>query len=231
MSSFMIQAECKMQFAQDTLAVKECSEAVKSAYGAGAVGCFPSTATVCRKGDGSISMDRLCVGDEVLVVDSYGIMTYQPVLTFLHLVKGSHNIKFDFLKISHRSGDLEIHPDHLISVTRRGRTTYIPARELMTGDSLSSVWIDGSFCLSHVLSVEHVEKKGLYCPLTQSGTIIVDGVWCSCYSPPAGEAVGCHFSHEMCHLSLFPLRMVGASAGPVVEGIHPYCQALMSLSN
>lgn len=217
--------------------MKECSEAIRAAYGkAGghhvrAAGCFPANATVCKKGTGSICMDALCVGDEILVADSEGNLVYEPVLTFLHLFRGSRNVLFEYIKVTHSAGELVIHPDHLLNVTRRGLTAYMAARDLVPSDFISSVWIDGSFSLSSVTAVEHVSQKGLYCPLTYSGTIVVDGVWCSCYSPPPKEWLGYVATHETCHFSVLPLRLHGGAPGPGTEGVHPYCQVLISLTS
>ena len=176
-------------------------------------------------------MDALCVGDEILVVNSEGNLVYEPVLTFLHLFRGSRNVLFDYIKVTHSAGELFIHPDHLLNVTRRGLTSYMAACELLPSDFISSIWIDGSFSLSRVVTVEHASKKGLYCPLTYSGTIVVDGIWCSCYSPPPKEWLGYSTSHECCHVSVLPLRLCSGTPGPGTEGVHPYCQALISLTS
>jgi Hint module len=214
----------------DSLAIQECTGAIKAAFGGGSSGCFPSIATVCKRGVGTVSMAELRIGDEILVADSYGNLIYEPVITFLHLFHASRNVLFDYLQINHSSGHILIHPDHLISVTRRGQTTYLPAHEIRRTDFISAVWLDGSFTLSSVSGVERVSKKGLYCPLTYSGTVIVDGVLCSCYSPPSAF-LGYRCTHEAAHVAVLPLRLQSAGVGPGTEGIHPYCQALMYLTS
>lgn len=52
------------------------------------------------------------------------------------------------------------------------------AKKVEVGDSL----VDQTFKLKQVTQIRTVELEGLYAPLSQSGTIIVNGFTTSCYA-------------------------------------------------
>lgn len=55
-----------------------------------------------------------------------------------------------------------------------------------------------------VRSIGRVCLVGAYAPLTASGELLVNGVLCSCYSPPTAWMV----PHGACHASMLPVRLL-----------------------
>ncbi|XP_060944313.1 indian hedgehog B protein-like [Limanda limanda] len=77
---------------------------------------------------------------------------------------------------------------------------------------------------SVVSFVEEQMSTGLYAPLTQHGSIVVNGVLASCYA-----AVD---NHHLAHWALSPLRFFYSLIGPLeaqTEGLHWYPRLLQSL--
>merc|ERR1719245_865408 len=104
-------------------------------------------------------------------------------------------------------------------------------------------WIDGSLSMPEVLSVERRRVRGLYAPLLDCGTLLVDGTAASCYAIPRNLADTSAYRraakvtrggvHAVCHASFLPLRALcraaahagGAAPGKKAihpGGIHPY---------
>ena len=55
------------------------------------------------------------------------------------------------------------------------------AREVTVGTKVSTVH-QGSLLSTEIVSLGLESLAGLYAPLTQTGTMLVDGVWVSCYA-------------------------------------------------
>merc|ERR1711972_658764 len=82
-------------------------------------------------------------------------------------------------------------------------------------------------------------SKGVYAPLTECGTVVVEGILCSCYADIfPGTAMSfisrLAAAHEAAHSALFPLRLVArlglsSKAPEPQKGIHPFCRALLAL--
>merc|ERR1712194_971349 len=64
-----------------------------------------------------------------------------------------------------------------------------------------------------VNEVRRVMLQGAHAPLTASGNLLVDGILCSCYAPPAAWGL----SHRLCHSSMMPLWFLDTMRS-VVEG-------------
>jgi hypothetical protein len=228
---------CKMQFgrADQALAADECSKAVTEAYAGGMLGgaaCFPLHSVVTRREDGIIPLSKLRIGDEILVPTDSGV-GFDSVIGFLHR---DETTAVRFLSVGFGAGKLNIHPDHLVPVIIDGGSKrFKKASELIVSDRIESLWIDGSVVVTEVQSLDSFEDRGLVCPVTRSGLIIVDSVVCSCYSVPTG-IVPFAISHGMCHALMAPLRlsydinMSRMKGEKPVTGINSYAKMLMSLA-
>ncbi len=232
---FSPQMHCNRQFT-DTLSINECSKAVTDAYAADGYSCFPMNSTVSRKGDGLVTLDRINIGDEVLVASDEGTVQYDPVIGFLHW---ENETKHLFLRIQHNDGTLTIHKDHFIpcSSPPDAPVDFMRSNDLNVGDSVRTLWIDGTVKSSTITSISEIEEVGLICPITMSGRIIVDSVDCSCYSPPSGF-LPWNISHAACHFVMAPVRLnyqwnkdklIKSKQPDVPEpGLHPYARILMT---
>jgi hypothetical protein len=221
---------CSKQFPGNALAIDECTKAVTEAFGGGSTACFPMTSLVTRKEDGIVALSQLRVGDEILVPSGENV-AYDPVIGFLHWDDITYT---DFIVVSCGEVALRIHRDHLLPVIRGSRDLFVRASEVKEDDSVQSLWIDGTLSPLKVTSLGSYTEKGLCCPLTMSGKIIVDSVACSCYSSPRG-LLPINLTHSLCHASMAPLRakymFTNDSSTKKVEqtnGIHPYAKALMT---
>lgn len=135
-------------------------------------------------------MRDLQVNDEVMV----GENTFSKVVSFLHRVE---RIDAEFIRIHYeplqgktKGYYITITPKHLIE-TRNGdgddhtSFSYIPAYEVKPNDMLKyHDRIDGNMEYVRVTRVESVrrEESGIYAPLTESGTLVVDNIHVSCFS-------------------------------------------------
>jgi hypothetical protein len=127
--------------------------------------CFSGFNTVYVKGKGTITMDRLQIGDYVRVERN----RYSQVYSFSHI---DRNRKTEFLQIhwdgNETSPPLELSPDHMVYVSG------VPVRgsDVKVGDVLGN---------QRVSRIEWIQRRGLYAPVTMSGKILVSGVLASSY--------------------------------------------------
>ena len=124
-------------------------------------------------------MDQLKIGDLVLSGDG----SFSKVYSFAHK---QPNTKIQYLHVLTASMDknqpLEISAEHLIYVHKEASSAkkLVPAASLKVGQYL--VAHDGSS--SEIRSVKIRPSKGVYSPLTASGTLVVNGVVASNYVSP-----------------------------------------------
>ena len=123
-------------------------------------------------------MDCLKVGDKVQVFTKQGI-GLEPVVTFIHR---QPELMQEFLKITTlKKKFLQITEDHLLFVTKGGQPSAIPARDVSIGDTVYVRGDQGELETDAVQSIKSVYEKGVYAPVTLSGSILVDDVHTSCY--------------------------------------------------
>jgi len=133
--------------------------------------CFSGRTTVQVKGKaGATRMDQLKIGDHVLTKDG---KTYSKVYSFSHYLPQA---QVEFVQIrTATEGDapLEISADHMLFVNDAVQ----PAKYVRVGDTV--IGKDGA--MVPVIAVDHVVQAGAYGPLTETGTIQVNGVAASNY--------------------------------------------------
>ncbi|CAK0856250.1 unnamed protein product [Prorocentrum cordatum] len=118
----------------------------------------------------------------------------------------------------------------------------LPAAALAQGQWILRVDpLCGSFRRVQVSEVAEVSDKGWYAPLTQCGTVVVEGALCSCYADALPATLPGWFrrfatTHQAMHQAVLPLRLAALFAAAPQKGaealegrIHPYCRALMAL--
>ena len=170
-------------------------------------GCFPESATVVVKNGFRKTMDSLRSGEYIQVIDN-GEICFEPVITFIHR---QPEVLQEFLSITTATNkNLKITEDHLLFVKRKGRAIAIPARDTETGDTL---YVRGNNILTTdtVQAIISVYEKGVYAPVTLSGTILVNDVHASCYFDV--------LSHEWSHRAMGAARAIYHVSPWMVEWI------------
>lgn len=156
--------------------------------------CFPGSSVVQVQGSGSLTMERLRVGDHVLVERDHNNFVYEPVLGFLH----AQSARFGHLRILHEEGVFRTSSSHLVFVASDASEKSKLAADIVIGDRLVA---HGR--RSKVLDITWDVSDGAYAPMTQSGKIIVDGVAASNY---ASAHDGMKLAHHVAHAFFFPVR-------------------------
>ena len=143
-------------------------------------GCYPASATFVDVAGRRRQMESLLLGEEVQVITNKGV-TSKPVITFIHR---QPDLFQEFLQITtlRYKKILKITEDHLIFVEKNGKEAAIPARDVKIGDMVY-VKVGGQEMLEKdaVQCVSIVFERGVYAPVTLSGTILVNDVNTSCY--------------------------------------------------
>ena len=143
-------------------------------------GCYPASATFVDVTGRRRQMESLLLGEEVQVITNKGV-TSKPVITFIHR---QPDLFQEFLQITtlRYKKILKITEDHLIFVEKNGKEAAIPARDVKIGDMVY-IKVGGQEMLEKdaVQGVSIVFEKGVYAPVTLSGTILVNDVNTSCY--------------------------------------------------
>jgi hypothetical protein len=214
---------CKDKTKKDNLCdVAEDKEDPCYEHCCGDLSCFPGESVVLIEGSGSVPLAKVRIGDRVLV-ENAGRLVYEPVLTFLHAFRTGPGVDMEYLTITHSLGEFRASSTHLVFVQphRRDASDHAfvqPHRRDASG--LASKIVGnlevGDRLLVAVGTSEHhlVESRvvsirsssgdsGMFAPLTDSGTIVVDQVVASNY---ASTSSGNNLTHRLAHAFLFPVR-------------------------
>ena len=159
-------------------------------------GCFPGSSTFVDK-DGCLrAMKSLQIGEHVQVFANEGIRL-EPVITFIH--REPKELQ-EFLSITTtENNNLKITEDHLLFVEKKGQAIAIPAREVKIGDTVF-VKQNDDMKTGLVQDISSVFEKGVYAPVTLSGTLLVNDVHTSCYFDV--------LSHEWSHRAMGAARVM-----------------------
>lgn len=149
--------------------------------------CFPGKAKVKVVGKGEIPMSALAVGDMVEAMSSTGALTNSKVEFFLHR---DPQIVAPFLRLSTANGRvLVITQDHQLGVVDEDDgVLFMFAGDVQEGMNLVVPARNGH-SLTRITSVTHETNTGIYAPCTTEGTIVVDGLGCSCYALGQHETI------------------------------------------
>jgi len=158
-------------------------------------GCFSGETVVLTEDRGKVLMKDLQLGDRVLASHHHR-PTYAPVYSFVH----KHDYRdMEFLQII--PSMLEVTHDHMIFIQETAQA--IPASSLQVGDQLSNGEV--------IVAIRKVTRRGVYAPLTSSGSLLVNDVLVSNYIAFQGSeyyTIGAmRFSyHWLSHIFNFPYR-------------------------
>jgi hypothetical protein len=161
--------------------------------------CFSAFNSVHVKKKGFIPMHALEVGDWVRT-NHNNEDSFSRILSFMHIDRDAEVNYLQFF-MENKEFPLEVSQNHLLIKDPTGLTmNAVRAQDIQVGDILSG---------SKVARISTVQRRGLYAPVTETGTIWVSGVTASCYVdflssmivPPTLQA---HASHA----ALTPLRVL-----------------------
>lgn len=131
------------------------------------MGCFPNDAIVTTP-KGKKQCCELVLNDKVLVDGG----KYERIIWFSQFDTQSES---SFIQITFRDGKrARATKSHLIMVNNKEIKSF---DQIIIGDKLIY-----KHKLRSVISVETVSGKGLICPITASGSIVIDNVLCTCYA-------------------------------------------------
>ncbi|GFS68227.1 desert hedgehog protein B [Nephila pilipes] len=161
-------------------------------------GCFHGSSAVMTR-DGYKKMKDLKVGDKVASnLEVSGVLAFSKVIAFLHQ---DDNMDVTFVRLETVNGNiLFLTLRHLIFIRGDKNPKAIYAMFLKKGDLIYTSSVTDQIMLAEITNVSYLNMKGVYAPLTESGTIIVDGIWVSCYAEVT--------SHDLVHALFFPVRFL-----------------------
>ena len=200
-------------------------------------GCFPASATVRLESGETRSMADLSVGQRVLTIHHDGSLHYDDVIAFMHR---QPQLMTSFSVITTVDGyQLVATDDHLVFTSADQSASFSDGApptfmsHLHSGNDSVYVTTPDSkhLAVSMVMSVTKVTERGVFAPLTSSGTIVVDGVAASCYALVS--------SHRVAQLAMAPLRLAARTCSwwncyddtlSPVDGVHWYAQFMRRLA-
>lgn len=158
--------------------------------------CFPSDAVALRPNGEAVQMKHLRVGDEVIVIDGSGVFRVSRIFAFGHQHPHVHEQFVTIIAVcseSRHTFRCSLTPDHQIPLHRTDNedSEYLRARDVELGDT---IYVANDWCEAHtdivgapaqlgtVIAIQHETKMGLFAPLTEAGTIVVNGVAASCFA-------------------------------------------------
>ncbi|XP_013877226.1 indian hedgehog B protein [Austrofundulus limnaeus] len=190
-------------------------------------GCFHGNASALLESGARKSIGDLQPGERVLA-SLDGDLVFSEVLTFLDQDPTAHGLFFTLR--TQAGSQISLTAAHLVFVSEGNcsegaepvpgtlRTTYASAAQLG-----QCMLVSGGKTgrLSRISRVSVAVKTGLFAPLTQQGTIVVDGVAASCYAMVD--------QHQLAHWAFTPLRLMYSLTGSTWGqggGVHWYPRAL-----
>lgn len=168
-------------------------------------GCFPGWARVTVAGGMQKSLSSLVTGDRVMALSETGQVVFSQVLLFLHQDQESRST---FLSLETEDGHrLAVTPNHLVFLAPHCRLDISEyqahfASRAKRGDCVLIHTAEGQVRPSPIISVSVEESLGVYAPLTEAGTVFVDGVLASSYALVE--------DHRLAHWAFGPVRLLSS---------------------
>ncbi len=144
--------------------------------------CFSSTSLISTLNEGKKSISDLNYGDMIKTIDqSSNKIVYSKFITYLHR---DEHVLADFIKIiTNQNKTIKISEKHLVATLRNKKVEFILAKNLNENDFLVSYDDNENMIYEEIISIiKYVQEIGVYAPLTETGTMLVDDVLVSCYA-------------------------------------------------
>ncbi|XP_037313278.2 desert hedgehog protein [Pungitius pungitius] len=168
-------------------------------------GCFPGWARVTVAGGVQKSLSSLAPGDRVMALSGTGQVVLSQVLLFLHRDRESWST---FLSLETEDGRrLALTPHHLVFLSSHCRLDSSEyeaqfAGRAKAGDCVLIHTAEAQVRPSRIVSVSEEESVGVYAPLTEAGSVFVEGVLASCYALMD--------DHRLAHWAFGPVRLLSS---------------------
>jgi len=137
-------------------------------------------------------ISQLKYGDMVKTID---LTSNTPVFSkFVMHLHSEENVLANFIRFTtNQNNIITISAKHLIAKmnTQTNRIDYVLAEELTQNDLMIVSTQKGEVIHERIIRVEQVMESGVYAPLTEHGTMLVDNVLVSCYAHT--------HTHELAH--------------------------------
>jgi len=191
--------------------------------------CFPKDATVILDNGETKTMEQLRIGDKVLTQSTSGDLTYSKIIMFLDWKPDAVSSDYVEIKAENPKRRIELTKKHLIFKSEDGQNfEAVFAENVKAGDIIKALSSDGSSIVTtRVSKVKLKQKHGAFAPLTEEGTLLVNGIMASCYALTE--------NHNMAHLGFLPWRIVNRNFNhlgnnSVQTGEHWYVQMLQIIN-
>ncbi|XP_041360543.1 desert hedgehog protein B-like [Gigantopelta aegis] len=184
--------------------------------------CFPGDARLLLDNGNVVVMKDLRSGYRILTVKD-GRRVFSEVKTFLHRQPYKNTT---YLTLTTDQGNLlTMTGNHLLFASTNNQSTGMearPASSVKKGDYIfSAKSCPRGLCPERVVQISFSTKQGLYVPVTDEGTLVVDGMFASCYS---------FIEHDFAHLAVFLFRSFPWILQPWQhDGFSPILSGLQSL--
>ncbi|XP_006636857.2 indian hedgehog signaling molecule a [Lepisosteus oculatus] len=205
-----------------------CSVKSEHSVAAKTGGCFPGGARVSLESGQQKAVRDLQPGDRVLAASDDGSLLYSDFLTFLDKEPAARKLFYVVETGEEPPRRLPLTAAHLLFVAGNCsgaapfRTIY--ASEARPGQCVLTPGGRGPLRPVRITSVSLREDRGAYAPLTQQGTVVVNGVLASCYAA--------FDKHTLAQWAFAPLRLFYSVIGPATrqgDGLHWYSRLLYQL--
>uniref|UniRef100_T1IHY2 Hedgehog protein n=1 Tax=Strigamia maritima TaxID=126957 RepID=T1IHY2_STRMM len=210
-----------------------CSVKSESSQAAKSGGCFPGNSTV-QTSTGKKLMSDLKTGDEVLTLNSNKELIFSPVILFLDR---NPQVTYNFIVLETESSKrLTLTRSHLVVVLNNNtqNSDNIFAGDVRVGNHVYVIHENNKPVLEKIISVSSSKETGIYAPLTQHGTVIVNDVLVTCYAT-FGHSVVSHWVMAPVRILYTVLRFVEqvtyiSMSAPVGDvGVHWYPRFLFAV--
>lgn len=168
-------------------------------------GCFPGWAWVRLAGGRQKPLSSLIPGERIMAMSATGRVVYSQVLVFLHREQESRTT---FLALQTEDGNrLVLTPHHLVFLAPQYRLQHSEYQAVFASRARKGHYVlvhgaGGQVRPSQILSVSVEEGVGVYAPLTEDGTLFVNGVLASSYAMVE--------EHRLAHWAFGPLRLLSS---------------------
>lgn len=171
----------------------ESSQAAK--YG----GCFTAETTVQTSEGVSKKLSDLKIGEQILSVDLNTFeLKFSELLLFLHFNPDETR---QFVHVTLKSGKtLTVTPTHLVLTGSLTKNRIVFAGDLKPSDTMLTSDSKNKLREDVIIEIKQVMRKGVYAPLTEAGTVVVNDVLASCYAVVE--------SQSLAHWAYSPLRLI-----------------------